>query len=262
VAVAGESLSDPWPARSGRGQSGLVGAAVALVIHAGLGAAALGIDPARFRAEAPIEIDVEEKLPPPDVKPAPKEPPPPPPERPRLAMKRPAIEPATPPPVAPPPSEEPAKPSDAPPVFGVTMSSVVSGDGPGMAVPVGNTLMAKPGKPAPEAKPLGGDGTKGFTPVAEMYVAEYPKVIFEVNSDSIYPADARRMGMEGTVRLKLGIDEKGNVVSVRVIERAGHEFDEAAAKALKQFKFTPARASDGRAVPFAIPYTYRFTLTQ
>jgi hypothetical protein len=156
------------------------------VLHAGLGAAALTIDPARFRAETPIEIDIEEKLPPPEVKPAPKEPPPPPPERPRVAMKRPAIAPPIPPPTAaPPPSEEPAKPSDAPPVFGVTMSSVVSGDGPGMAVPVGNTLMTKPGKPAAEVKPLGGDGTKGFTPVAEMYIASYPEKLFEVNSDDI-----------------------------------------------------------------------------
>jgi TonB family protein len=147
-------------------------------------------------------------------------------------------------------------------VFGVTMSSVVSGDGPGMAVPVGNTLMTKPGKAPPaEAKPAG-DGTPAYTPVAEMYIDQYPVVIFEVKSDDIYPADARRMGIEGVVRLKVGIDEKGNVVQVKVIERAGHGFDEAAVRALRQFKFKPAIAKDGRPVPFPVTYTYRFTLSQ
>jgi TonB family protein len=250
-------------ARGGRATASWTGAIVAIVLHGGLGAAALTIDPARFRAETPIEIDIEEKLPPPEVKPPPPEPERPPPERPKLALKRPAVTPATPPPAPPPPNEATPKATDTPPVFGVTMSSVVSGDGPGLAVPVGNTLMTKPGKPAPKDVPAAsGDGAKTFSPVAEMYIADYPKKIFEVNSDDIYPADAKRMGIEGVVTFKIGVDEKGDVVDVRIVERAGHGFDEAAAKAMRRFKFKPAIANDGRPVPCRIQYVFRFNLTQ
>jgi protein TonB len=251
-------------ARGGRATASWAGAIVAIVLHVGLGAAALTIDPARFRAETPIEIDIEEKLPPPEVKPPPPEPERPPPERPKLAVKRPAVAtPPTPPPAPPPPNEATPKANDTPPVFGVSMSSVVSGDGPGMAVPVGNTLMTKPGKPAPKEIPAAsGDGTKTFSPVAEMYIATYPEKLFEVNSDDIYPADAKRMGIEGVVTFKIGVDEKGDVADVRIVERAGHGFDEAAAKAMRRFKFKPAIANDGRPVPCRISYTFRFNLTQ
>ena len=60
------------------------------------------------------------------------------------------------------------------------------------------------------------------------------------------------------MELKLGIDENGKVVQVKVIERAGHGFDEAAAKAMRQAKFKPAMTSDGKAVPCSITWTYRF----
>ena len=56
------------------------------------------------------------------------------------------------------------------------------------------------------------------------------------------------MGIEGSVVLKVGINAKGEVVQVRVIGKAGHGFDEAARDALRQFKFSPARTSDGQAV--------------
>ena len=262
MAVAGETLPDPWRARGGGSWAALSGAAIAIALHVGLGAAMLVINPARFRAETPIEIDVEDRLPPPEIKPATPEPPPPPPEpRPRLAVHR-APAPA---PAPPPPNEAPPKAAEAaPPVFGVTMSSVVSGPGEGMAVPVGNTLMTKPGK---TARP--GDGTpaaaaepRPFSPVAEMYIAQYPEKLFEVNSDDIYPPDAKRMGLEGVVRFKIGIDEKGRVAEVKIVERGGHGFDEAAQRAMWRLKFKPAIANDGRPVPCRIEYTYRFNLTQ
>src|SRR5262249_15558280 len=154
----------------------------------------------------------------------------------------------TPPPAAPPPPSEAPKPSEAPPVFGVSMDSVVAGDGPGMAVPVGNSLMTKPGKPARaagEAKAAEGPETHPFAPVAEMYVAKMPELIRDVKGEDIYPPEAKRMGIEGVVSLRIGIDEKGNVVEVRVQDHAGHGFDEAAAKAMRQFKFSPAIANDG-----------------
>jgi TonB family protein len=60
------------------------------------------------------------------------------------------------------------------------------------------------------------------------------------------------------VELKLGIDQNGRVVQVKVISRGGHGFDEAAAKAMRLARFKPAMTSDGKAVPCSISWVYRF----
>lgn len=266
MAVAGEGIPQTLPVTPARGRASVTAAVVALGLHVGLAAAMSVIDPARFRAETPIEIDVEDRLPPPDVRPAPPEPPPPPkPEpRPRIAVRRaPAPTPAPTPAEPPPPSETPPKANEPPPVFGVNLDSTVSGPGEGMAVPVGNTLMAKPGKAIKAAPPApSGDGTAPFVPAADIYIATPAEQIFVPNGDDIYPDEARRMGIEGVVVLKLGIDEKGKIVLVKVIERAGHGFDEAAAKAMWKAKFKPALGNDGRPLPTAIKYTFRFELNR
>ena len=142
------------------------------------------------------------------------------------------------------------------------MDSVVAGDGAGMAVPIGNTLMTKD-RSRPKAgpvQPMPGDTSRPPEPVPEVFVAERPRVLDEVKA--AYPADAQRMGIEGYVDAKLLISEKGDVIEVKIIKTAGHGFDEAARAALKKFKFSPARTSDGKAVPTNIVYKYRFELPQ
>jgi periplasmic protein TonB len=239
--------------------------AVALAIH---GTAAVGIlrveRPWRSAVEAPVEIEVREPPPPPppEAREAPVEPPPEAP-RPRPEIRRGVARdshPAPPTNTPPPPNQRPTAdtPKDAPPVFGVTMSSVVSGES-AMAVPVGNTTMTKDRGPAPApAKPYAGAATKPFTPVPDIYIATRPHKLYEINSADIYPADARALGIEGTVKLSVGLDEKGNVVEVRLIGRAGHEFDEAAMRAMRKFRFSPALTSDGRAVPYRFTYDFKF----
>jgi protein TonB len=149
-------------------------------------------------------------------------------------------------------------------VFGGTLSSVVAGGPSAVSVPVGNTLMTKPdqGARGGEVKPYGGDGSGPFNPVADIYIARQPELLFAPNTDDVYPAEAKRMGLEGVVRFKLGIDEKGNVARLKITERAGHGFDEAAAQALKRARFKPALGTDGRPVPCNIPYTYRFEIPE
>jgi protein TonB len=192
------------------------------------------------------------------VKPEPP-PPPPPPEVKHIVVRH-MVAPA-PPPEAPPPSEEPPKPSETPPVFGVSLDSTV-GDGPGLAVPVGNTLMTKPKKAAPPGPPpqATGDPDRLPTPVPEILITEQVRVQHEVIAP--YPPEMQRMGIEGHVLCKLLIDEEGNVRRVTIIEKAGHGFDELAREALKKFKFSPARTSDGKAVPTNINYNYKFELPQ
>jgi len=97
-----------------------------------------------------------------------------------------------------------------------------------------------------------------FAPAAETSIGEFPRTIHEEKGDGYYPTDARRMGLEGQVVLRVGIDRRGNIRSVRVIRRAGYGFDEAATRALWKFRFTPARTREGEAVDFLITYTYTF----
>jgi protein TonB len=238
------------------------GTVIAIGLHALLAAGMITIDPARFRAEAPIEIDIEENLPPPEVKPPPPPPPeekpPPPPPRPRITQRIPDTTP--PPPTPPPPSEEP-KTDEPPPTFGVSLSATTAGDS-SVAVPVGNTLMTKPDRKVEKPKPASGDGTGQFVPVAEIYIAKHAELISAPSGEENYPSEAKRLGIEGAVKLKLSIDETGRVVHAKVVERAGHGFDEASAKAMLAARFKPAETSDGRAVPCSIIWTYRFETDQ
>jgi protein TonB len=254
VAARGEGLPDLWiPRPSGARAAGLA-AAIAVGFHGLLALAVVSVNPQRYRAETPIEIDVEEKVPPP-IKPPPEEKPPEPP-RPRIVKRVAALTP--PPPTPAPPSAEPPKADDPPPSFGVSLNATTSGDS-SVAVNVGNTLMTKPGPKVEKPKPLSGDGEGGgFAPVADIYISQHAELISAPNGEDNYPPEAKRLGIEGAVRIKLGIDEKGTVVRVKVIEGAGHGFDEAAMKAMRLAKFKPAMTSDGRAVPCNIIWTYRF----
>lgn len=219
----------------------------------------------------PVEFELTTPPPPPPPAVEAPEPEPPPkavePPKVKLVPRPPTPEKTPPPPPEsppPPPNQEPPPeaPKNAPPVFGVTMSSVVSGDSAGAAVPVGNTLMAKPSGPRPDkpAEPYAGGAPQPFRPVPDVYIATGPKALFKVEGEEVYPAEARAIGLEGTVKLSVGLNEKGVVVDVKVIERAGHGFDEAAVKAMKQFRYRPALASDGRPVPCRFAYTYRFSM--
>jgi protein TonB len=97
-----------------------------------------------------------------------------------------------------------------------------------------------------------------FAPVAETSIAEFPVRLYEEKGDSYYPSEARRMGLEGNVVLRVGIDRHGAVRSVRVIKKAGYGFDEQASRAMWKFKWKPARTREGEAVDILITYTYSF----
>jgi protein TonB len=236
-----------------------------LIIGLGLHAAVLGglarVHPGAWNSKLPqtVELEViEQPPPPPPVVEAPR-PEPPPPPRPvvvrRVAVKAPAPAPPPPPNQEPPPTPPPEA---APPTFGVTMDSVVTGDS-AVAVPVGSTLMTKErtaGPPTPPAPTTVIEGPPSFSPVAETAIGEEARLLHEEKGD--YPDEARRMGLGGQVLLRVGIDRRGVVRSVRVIKKAGYGFDEAAARALWKFKWAPARTREGTPVDILITYKYTF----
>ena len=65
------------------------------------------------------------------------------------------------------------------------------------------------------------------------------------NPKPAYPALARRMGLEGTVRLKVLISREGSALKIEIAQSSGHEIlDKAATEAVKNWRFTPAHQGD------------------
>lgn len=77
-----------------------------------------------------------------------------------------------------------------------------------------------------------------------------------------YPADKQRLEEEGTLRLRLSIDERGRVVAVEPVGKVDRSFFESARKhLLAKWRYKPA-TEDGRPVPSSTVITLRFELEQ
>ena len=74
-----------------------------------------------------------------------------------------------------------------------------------------------------------------------------------------YPLAARQQGREGTVVLRLTIDEKGNLVQVEVISSPSDGFAQSAVEAVKRSTFAPAQRG-GKAVASRAVLPMRFAL--
>ncbi len=68
--------------------------------------------------------------------------------------------------------------------------------------------------------------------------------VLQEHADPSYPPDALRERLAGTVGLEIVVDETGHVVEAKVVQPAGHGFDEAALAAVKGWIFSPARQND------------------
>lgn len=229
----------------------LVAVAVSLALHGLIAAAPLVLKrPARLATHL-LQFDVVRRKPKPAEPPKKVEPPKPKP-RPRPRVQRP-VEPV---PARPPEQADPGPP--APPVFGATKESVTTG-GASFAVPLGNTVATdpanrgplKPGKPEPPPRPPP-------PPPPPVRLRDKPRVLEEVRVP--YPAKARALGVEGTVRLKVLVGPDGRVLEARVLEGPGFGLDEAARQALFRFRFRPAIGTDGRPMAHWITYRYTFQI--
>lgn len=96
--------------------------------------------------------------------------------------------------------------------------------------------------------PSSGKGEKGFREARPLQTAK-----------AAYPPMALRMGFEADVALKVLVDTEGKVVKADIIKSAGMGFDEEALKAVRQFRFEPAR-KDGKNIASEFTYIYRFRL--
>ncbi|MFZ5468140.1 MAG: energy transducer TonB [Myxococcota bacterium] len=237
----------------------LSGALVASMVAHGIILALLSAKPMRAgELSKPVELVVVEVEPP---KPPEPEPPPKEAEPPKKVVKPPPVRVAeveeTPPPEdAPPPpneaaAEEPPKP--VPLVVGISMSSTTTGGS--FAAPVGNTVYGKTEKTAVAPEEVKAYSAPKYAPVHQ--IDSVPSVVHEVKVP--YPEEAQRAGIEGAVILSLTIDLEGRVVDAKVLNGPGYGLNEAALKAIRQFKFSPAIKA-GEKVSTTITYTYRFFL--
>jgi protein TonB len=75
-----------------------------------------------------------------------------------------------------------------------------------------------------------------------------------------YPAQSRRLGEEGTVVLRVELDESGRVAVARVSRSSGHaRLDEAVLGVVKSWRCTPA-LRDGRPVRAVALQPFKFVL--
>lgn len=116
------------------------------------------------------------------------------------------------------------------------------------------------GRPPSGAVPRGAQGAA----VREAEETPKPKVVepeLVHYEPPVYPPEAKEQGLTAEVKLKLTLDENGNVTAAESIEPVGHGFDEAAETAALKLKFKPATV-DGTPVKVNWGFVYRFTLEE
>lgn len=194
---------------------------------------------------------VKEKAPPPEPKqaPAPREATPAPPEEPPPAVPGPTGEPAPGWAIETPNSDQPYQ-IDAVPV-GQARAPGAHGKGG-----TGGGRGSGGGGTDPAA--TGGDGTVSVAAIKTM-----PQPIGDtdfVDATRDYPPDARRLGVEGQVKVQLKVDATGKVAARSLVTRLGHGLDELALKLATHLRFKPAIDTSDRPVPATVVWTFTFTL--
>lgn len=84
-----------------------------------------------------------------------------------------------------------------------------------------------------------------------------PSFLRKIEPD--YPAAERRAGSQASVLAEVTIDDKGNVLGVRIVKSAGKFFDDAVMDALKKSMFVPGYI-DKEAVAVRVLVPFRFNL--
>ena len=94
-------------------------------------------------------------------------------------------------------------------------------------------------------------------PISTGMLDSSPRAI--VQTLPLYPGEAKIHGVEGRVLLGFTVDEAGRVISPYVIDRTDRQFEEAALRAVAQWRFEPGRRH-GRVVRFRMAVPIIFSL--
>ena len=85
----------------------------------------------------------------------------------------------------------------------------------------------------------------------------HPRARYQAPVD--YPHQARANGTEGSVLLEFLVDEKGNVLSPRIIDSSDATFNEAALQSIRHWRFEPGRLH-GKTVSFKMRLPMSFNI--
>ncbi len=99
---------------------------------------------------------------------------------------------------------------------------------------------------------------KAFTPLKLEKGMTAPTLVEKITP--AYPADAKDEKLEGSVKLEIVINPKGEVIDVKAVESTDPRFSTAATDAVKQWKFTPAKDKQGKPVQCKSRVTVNFKL--
>jgi protein TonB len=81
---------------------------------------------------------------------------------------------------------------------------------------------------------------------------------FDAGKD--YPPEARQLGIEGPIRVRLVVDDQGQVKSAVLLNKLGHGLDELALERAKKIQFDAARDTDDKVVTSVVVWTFNMTL--
>lgn len=146
-----------------------------------------------------------------------------------------------------------------------------TGNVPVIAVPdvgVGATgVRAETGSPAthPQSATANtgaslGDGLTGAASIAAIKTRAMPKGDFAYRLVKDYPPEAKQRGIEGKIRVRLVVDERGGVTAATLLNRLGFGLDEQAAQRARELEFEPARDTADKPVRSIVVWTFDFTL--
>jgi protein TonB len=97
--------------------------------------------------------------------------------------------------------------------------------------------------------------------VATIKTRAMPKGDFSYfDGSKDYPAEAKALGIEGVIRVRLDIDDTGVVKTATLLNRLGHGLDELALSRARMIKFDPAKDTDERPVASVVVWTFNMTL--
>jgi len=168
--------------------------------------------------------------------------------------------------------EPPAQSLPSPPQPAVAMESPKASETdraaapPAVAAGAREPIDSTPPSRAPQER--GGDGsgksavvsrTPDAAPGGPIVRTARPKGGYQVRP--VYPEVARRAGIQGTTLLRIHIEADGHVSDVSVQRSAGHQsLDEAAAEAVRRWRFEPALNSAGPVSMWAVvPVEFRIS---
>jgi periplasmic protein TonB len=257
------------------------------VVNATAGSIAIHVGLAILAYTLLVTRPIKPPAPPPkvelvDIEPPPVMQPPPPPERapepeatpPPEPVKQPAqprttkaiTRPSTPPPTElPPPTTQPT--SDDSGGAPVTTMEDIAPSATGVAVAKGPRNTGKIGRGGSGGGTGSGTGTgSSDAPPAPVSVATIktramPKGDFSyVDASKDYPAEAKALGIEGQIRVRLVVDDAGAVKSAVLLNKLGHGLDELALDRAKKIVFDPAKDTDDKPVSSVVIWTFNMTL--